>query len=280
MPKDLGNLPTGTSTYGVWEYVTYVDTLIYSSWIQTAAMNNMGLCGGLIITAAATKAIFLPFQLYSQILAYKMKLLAPDQEDSMAIIKKYNQQGNREAAKIEQQKLKAQRRSNGIYPMIGLFNLFQMPIHLVYISMINRLAYNFDINPAILTDGMLWFKDLSAPDPLGILPVVGGCISLLNVLSVGGAVSNSNARKFTKFMRVLPLISVPIWMTFPVAFNVYWIVHSGMQLMIVNAVRSDRFRKYLGLKDYLPGSKLERLNKKVSKDVVKPTIYTSAGPTK
>lgn len=164
--------------------------------------------------------------------------------------------------------------------MIGLFNLFQLPIHLIYISMINRLAYNFDINPAILTDGLLWFKDLSAPDPLGILPVLGGAISLLNVLSVGGAMSNSNARKFSKFMRVLPLISVPIWMTFPAAFNVYWLVHSSTQLLIVNAVRSDRFRKYLGLADFLPGSKLERLNTKKVSDIVKPTIYTSATGTR
>lgn len=176
-----------------------------------------------------------------------MKLLAPDQEEAMAIIKKYNQQGNRDAAKIEQNKLKAQRRSHGIYPMVGLANVAQLPIHLIYISMINRLSYNFDINPAILTDGLLWFKDLSAPDPLGILPVLGGAISLLNVLSAGGAMSNSNARKFGKFMRVLPLISVPIWMTFPAAFNVYWLVHSGTQLLIVNMVRSDRIRKYLGL---------------------------------
>ena len=61
----MGNLPTGQSTYGVWEYVSYLDDAIYSSWMQVAAMNNMGLCGGLVITAVATKAVFMPFQLYS-----------------------------------------------------------------------------------------------------------------------------------------------------------------------------------------------------------------------
>ena len=146
-----------------------------------------------------------------------------------------------------------------------------MPMHLVYISMINRVSYNFDINPAILTDGILWFKDLSAPDPLGILPVVGGAISLLNIMSVsGGGASNQNFRKFGKFMRVMPLISIPIWMTFPAAFNVYWIVNAGTQLLIVNSVRSERFRKLIGLPNYLPGTKLERLNVKTAGQVFKP----------
>merc|ERR1719163_331533 len=53
--------------------------------------------------------------------------------------------------------------------------------------MINRLSYNFDINPAILSDGILWFKDLSSPDPTGILPVCGGVLSMLNIMSTSTA---------------------------------------------------------------------------------------------
>ena len=49
--------------------------------------------------------------------------------------------------------------------------------------MINRLSYDYEICPAILTDGMFWFKDLSAPDPYGVLPILGGLFSMLNILS-------------------------------------------------------------------------------------------------
>ena len=99
---------------------------------------------------------------------------------------------------------------------------------MIYISMINRLSYDFTINPAILTDGFLWFKDLSSPDPLGILPIVGGCFSLLNVMSTNVSGGNANVKKFSKFLKILPLISVPIWMTFPAAFNIYWLTFSGV----------------------------------------------------
>lgn len=90
-----------------------------------------------------------------------------------------------------------------------------MPVHLVYISLVNRVSFNYDINPNILTDGFFWFKDLSAPDPYGILPLLGGLISLLNILSTSTTTLTPTMRKIRRYVYVLPLISVPIWMTFP-----------------------------------------------------------------
>lgn len=123
--------------------------------------------------------------------------------------------------------MKTLRRIHGIYPMLGLFNLFTIPIHMVYISMINRLAYNVEINPGILTDGILWFKDLSSPDPTGILPIIGGAVSYLNIItSAGRGTQSKMLRNISKFMKIMPLVSIPIWMTFPAAFNIYWIIFS------------------------------------------------------
>lgn len=84
-------------------------------------------------------------------------------------------------------KLKFLRKTHGIYPSISMLNMFQLPVHLVYISMINGLAYNYDKNPAILTEGFFWFTDLSSPDPTGILPVLGGLVSLLNIVTTSAA---------------------------------------------------------------------------------------------
>ena len=122
--------------------------------------------------------------------------------------------------------MKSVRRTHGLYPIVSALNIFQLPVHMVYISMINRLSYDYDINPAILTDGILWFQDLSSPDPYGILPILGGLFSMLNIMSTNAGGGNNQMRKMSKFLRVLPLISVPIWMTFPAAFNVYWLVTS------------------------------------------------------
>jgi membrane protein insertase Oxa1/YidC/SpoIIIJ len=61
---------------------------------------------------------------------------------------------------------------------------------MVYMSLVQRLSFNYDINPAILNEGFWWFKDLSSPDPTGILPVVGGLVSMLSMMS--SSTSNTN----------------------------------------------------------------------------------------
>lgn len=170
---------------------------------------------------------------------------------------------------MERQKMKHMRKTHGIYPLISLLNIFQLPVHMVYISMINRISFNYDINPAILNEGFFWFKDLSSPDPTGILPIMGGIISLLNILTTSNQNTSSVMRKIRKYIYILPLISIPVWMTFPVvstelitdlfdqAFNLYWLTASSVQLVILNLFRSDRFRAFIGIPEYLPGSVLE-----------------------
>jgi membrane protein insertase Oxa1/YidC/SpoIIIJ len=119
-----------------------------------------------------------------------MKLLQPDFDEMQSAYKRYAKQGNKPAANIERDKMKKIRRTHGIYPLTSLLNLLQLPVHVIYISMINRVSYNFNINPAILTDGMLWFKDLSAPDPYGILPIIGGSISMLNIMTMNSTATS------------------------------------------------------------------------------------------
>jgi membrane protein insertase Oxa1/YidC/SpoIIIJ len=67
----------------------------------------------------------------------KMKMLAPDIEECQANIKKFQVAGNKEAAKAEANKVKVLRRKHGIYPMLGLLNLLQIPIHISWASLIN-----------------------------------------------------------------------------------------------------------------------------------------------
>jgi len=121
--------------------------------------------------------------------------------------------------------------------MISLFNLLQLPLHMTYMSLINKLSYNYDISPAMLTEGFLWFRDLSSPDPFSILPIVGGVLNLLNMLNTTTTNSNSVMRKMRRYIMIMPLISIPIQMTFPAAFNLYWMASSSVQLAILLAFR-------------------------------------------
>jgi len=152
------------------------------------------------------------------------------------------------------------RKLYGIYPSISMLNLFQMPLHMTYISLVNKLSYNYNMSPAMLTEGLFWFRDLSSPDPYCILPVLGGLINVLNMLNTTVTSGSTVMRKMRKYILIMPLISIPVQMTFPSAFNIYWISSSLVQLSILTAFRKDEFRHFMGVPDFLPGSKLERQN--------------------
>ena len=90
MLKDSGNIPNGNSTYGVWEYISYMDGIIFDSWISLSQTTGLGMCGGLLLTAAATRLVFVPIGMYAQITSYKLKLLQPDMDEIQANMKRYN----------------------------------------------------------------------------------------------------------------------------------------------------------------------------------------------
>jgi hypothetical protein len=98
LPKDLSNVPQGISTWGGWEYISYLDQLFYNSWIGLAQTGNLGLCGGLVLTALATRLVFMPLTIYSQVVGHKMRLLGPDIEVHSDAVKRYSKQGNKQAA--------------------------------------------------------------------------------------------------------------------------------------------------------------------------------------
>jgi|TARA_B110000285_G_scaffold223609_1_gene279319 hypothetical protein len=53
-----------------------------------------------------------------------MKLLGPDMDMIAANTKRYQQQGDKEAAKIENNKRRSLMKNHGIRPFISAFNIF------------------------------------------------------------------------------------------------------------------------------------------------------------
>lgn len=261
------NTVSGGSTYGFWELLGYLDDAVYNQWIYLAEDCGYGLGAGLLITSFAVRLAFIPLVMYSQMTGVKIKLLQPDQEEITEVMKRHMKSGNKEAATIERQKMKKMRAKNGIYPSLSFLSVAQLPLHIVFISMINRLSYNYDIKPAILTDGFLWFQDLSSPDPYGVLPILGGLITLLNVMSTTTTNINPMMRRMKRYMYLLPFITIPVWMTFPSAFNIYWMTTSAVQLVILNLFRNLKFRQMVGIPKFLPGSKLEKMNQRRKKQI-------------
>lgn len=88
------------------------------------------------------------------------------------------------------------RKKHGIFGFIQFFSMTQIFFHIGAIAMVNKHSYAVDVNSRMLTEGFLWFKDLSVPDPYGVLPAVGAFLIFLNIMN--GSTSNINPmmRKF------------------------------------------------------------------------------------
>lgn len=89
------NLPTGTPTYGMWEFISYTDTVLHDWWMLCAEAEGLGLGlgWGLIVSTLLARAIFVPGMVYSQMIGYKMMLMRPDIDEIQASMKRYQSQG-------------------------------------------------------------------------------------------------------------------------------------------------------------------------------------------
>jgi len=152
------------------------------------------------------------------------------------------------------------RKTHGIYPILSMLNLGQLPLHLVFISLINKLSFDYTINPGILTEGIWWFTDLSSPDPICVLPMIGGFVNMMNMQLSTSTNTSVVMRKMRRYIWIMPVFMVPVWMTFPVAFNLYWVASSSIQMTILILFRFQGFKEFMGVPEYLPGTKLERIH--------------------
>ena len=104
------------------------------------------------------------------------------------------------------------------------------------------------IEPSMAKEGLLWFTDLTAPDPYYALSFILAGITWANVqyMSRGLATSQKytglserqrGSRIIEKFMKWLPLALVPVTTQFPAAILLYWSTSAlsglGMNMLLV-----------------------------------------------
>ena len=74
----------------------------------------------------------------------------------------------------------------------------------------NEIANEIATEPALTTEGMMWFTDLTVADPLCILPIATGGLFVTTVLQAGRA-RTGPPTSLQKFMTVFAVLSGPIF---------------------------------------------------------------------
>jgi len=96
--------------------------------------------------------------------------------------------------------------------------------------------------------GILWFTDLTVPDPLYILPIIT-CASVLIMFEIGadGAMRADNMKLMKHFMRAVPFVMFPFIIHFPAAILCYWSTSNTFSLVQAAILRQPAVRRKVNI---------------------------------
>ncbi|KAJ8268750.1 hypothetical protein COCON_G00113570 [Conger conger] len=100
--------------------------------------------------------------------------------------------------------------------------------------------------PSMQSGGLWWFTDLTAADPVYILPVAV-TLSMFAIVELGAesGVDNPNLRAMKTVFRVMPLIILPLTISFPTAVFTYWLTSNLFSLGQVALLKHPAIRQRL-----------------------------------
>ncbi len=170
------------------------------------------------------------------------------------------------------------------YDCNPLKSLMILPIQMpVFMGTFFALKQFPDIYPEYLVDsGILWFTDLSSPDPYGILPI-SSALTFLGMMELGKkqmmATNPAQGQAMLNFFRGIAVIMVPATWNFPAAIFCYWTANNTFSLFQSVAFNNPTIKKQLGIWDPpkpVPGAPPPKGMKEMFDDMMKDRRKDSA----
>ena len=116
-------------------------------------------------------------------------------------------------------------------------SLLQVPLHMMHFGLIQTIAGDPEhaYHAAMSTGGTLWFENLLIPDPYGALPCISAFLQIINMRLMAKRRPTTGPmagqlESMSKFMMVMPIMFLPVQMSFPVALNLYFGILAAGQL--------------------------------------------------
>jgi YidC/Oxa1 family membrane protein insertase len=207
--KSMGDNYTDILDWG-WKIIAPIGKIILNVmlFIQNF-IHNYGIT--IIVLAIFLFALFFPLTLTSFRSARKMQEIQPEVNELKVKYKSNPQKLNQATMDLYKKK--------GVNPFSGCFPiLLQMP---VFFALYQVLRSTIELKCV----HFLWMKDLTAPDPYYILPILMG-ISMF----IQQKFSNVDPKQkyFTYFM---PIFMVFIFLNFPAGLTLYWLTYNLLSLL-------------------------------------------------
>jgi YidC/Oxa1 family membrane protein insertase len=143
-------------------------------------------------------------------------------------------------------------KKKGISTIIPLLNLLQVPILLTWFFSLRYMSNLPEVYPQMLSEGLLWFSDLSTYDPYFLLPVLAACGTSLSIARSPNLARNNISipmlAPYMKYLKYMPFASLAFTGFFPASINLYWFVLAMFQLGTTQLMYTNLVRRKFGIK--------------------------------
>lgn len=232
-----------------------------SSWWNLAdhAVNGVHLiqdvtglpyAGSIFATTCLLRLVILPLAIRGQRAASRMAHLQPE----LAVIKaRYEALGTPSQAEQRAfgEQMKALFARYDVKPFASLSApLIQAPIFIGMFFGMKKMPVIY--TDAMSTGGIMWFTDLTVPDPTYVLPLICG-LSFLTTIEAGKEQMIDANPQYGPVMvnafRAMAVVMVPVITTFPAAMLCYWVPNNFITLIQSVTLRNAWVKKQLGIWD-------------------------------
>lgn len=198
----------------------------------------------------AFRTLMFPLFVKSQQNSSRMAHMKPEMDiiqERMKVLDKKDMDGQQKLAKQMQGLFRK-------YDCNPLKSLMIIPIQMpVFMGTFFALKQFPEIFPEKLIDqGILWFPDLSVPDPYGILPITSA-LSFLLMMELGKkqmmATNPAQGQMMLNFFRGIAVVMIPATWNFASVVFCYWTANNAFSIGQSVAFNNQTVRKSLGIWD-------------------------------
>ena len=202
--------------FGIFGFFSRV--LLFLLQVLYAGFGNWGVA--IILATLMIRVVLFPMTQKSYESSKKMQILSPKLKE---IQEKYKD----DKQKLSQEMMKLYR-DNGANPLGGcLPMLIQLPI---WFALYSTLLYSVEL---YLSD-FLYLKDLTSPDPYGILPIIYGFLMYANqkfMTPSNVETMGEQQQMMMKMMKYMTFVFTFFMFTFPSGLVLYFCCNSGLSII-------------------------------------------------
>ncbi|XP_062992558.1 mitochondrial inner membrane protein OXA1L [Elgaria multicarinata webbii] len=214
---------------------------------------NVGLpwWGAIVAGTVVARCLVFPLIVKGQREAVKLNNHMPQINKLTSRMSEAKQTGNQFEFAKAYSELNLYQKTHDVNPLRGfLVPLVQAPVFISFFIALRKMS-ELPV-PSMQTGGLWWFMDLTAADPYYILPLTV-TVTMWAILELGAesGVSNPNLRMMKTIFRVMPLVILPLTISFPTAVFTYWMTSNLFSLVQVAVLRVPAVRAGLRIPEHV-----------------------------